>query len=723
MKATVPFLRSVFAKRIFGLFILCALLPIGCLAFLSLREMSRNLKEQSHKHLHQAGKQISVSVLEGFSFLRTEMEVLALSYGSHPGKSIGDAGKKMPEPRQTRFLGLTFFPEESGAETVFGTPCLPPLRTEALRNHLASGQAAIFVQRVFGAPSRVHMALAPRGMMAGRGFWVGEIHPKHLRGIVENALPAQIDVTLLDSSGEEVYSSRLLPKTVVERVGAVVGQTSSGRFEWDREGDSLLVNYRSIFLKVVFLSEDWIVIASQSKADAYAPMTTLTRTFVLIAVLTILVVSLLSIGQIRRSLVPLVKLREGTQNISRGDFESRVEIKSGDEFEELANSFNLMSERLKKEFHGLTETGRIVRSVLTGLEKEKIVKTVLSNMQSVVPCDKVALFLIDSSGNGAARIYTDGSGSKNPADPRQTPAMFTPEELQRLKTTDGSLIVESGDEFLRLLAPISGNGALRFVLLPLLHKESLAGVLAMGYGPGSKQVREDLLRARQIGDQVVVGLANAGLLEELAQFNRGAMTALARAVDAKSPWTLGHSERVTALSLAIGRGMGLTAKELEMLQRGGMLHDIGKIGIPGSILDKPEKLTAKEFAMIQEHPEKGARILEPIPAFQNIIPIVTQHHERFDGKGYPRGLSGEAISLGARILAVADVYDALTSDRPYRVALRPEEAFSYVVENAGMQFDPAVTKTFRNIIPREEAMSIFRKDRPVSISNYVAITK
>lgn len=715
-------MRSVVAKRIIGLFILCALLPIGCLAFLSIREMSRNLKEQSHQHLHQANKQIGFAVLEGFSFLRAEMEALVLSYGSHIGKSTGDAGEEMPKLGQNRFLGLTFFPEGSGAETVFGTPCLPPPRTEALRKHLASGQAAIFVQRVSGAPSRVHMALASRGIMARRGFWVGEIHPMHLREIVERALPAQGDVTLLDSSGEVVYSSRLLPKTVVERVGAVVGQISSGQFEWDGEGEPLLVHYRLVFLKVNYLAENWIVIASQSKADAFAPVTNITRTFVLIAALTILVVSLFSIGQIRRSLVPLAKLKEGTQNISRGDFESRVEVKSGDEFEELANSFNIMSERLRREFHALTETGRIVRSVLTGLKKEKIVKTVLSNMQSVVPCDKIALFLIDSGGNGTAHIYTDGSGSGNPADPRQTPVVFTPEELQKLETTGGSPIVESGNEFLRLLAPISGNGVLRFVLLPLLNKDSLVGVLALGYGPGSKQVREDLLRARQIGDQVVVALDNAGLLEELAQFNRGAMTALARAVDAKSPWTLGHSERVTALSLLIGRGMGLTAKELEMLQRGGMLHDIGKIGIPGSILDKPEKLTAKEFAMIQEHPEKGACILEPIPAFQEIIPIVMQHHERFDGKGYPRGLSGEAISLGARILAVADVYEALTSDRPYRVAIRPEEAFAYVVENAGTQFDLAVVANFRNIYLREEATSTFRNARPGTIADHETIT-
>ncbi|NNG47980.1 MAG: HD domain-containing protein [Deltaproteobacteria bacterium] len=278
------------------------------------------------------------------------------------------------------------------------------------------------------------------------------------------------------------------------------------------------------------------------------------------------------------------------------------------------------------------------------------------------------------------------------------------------------MIVEPGRDFQGLLSSLSGNGARRFVLLPLLHKKQLAGVLAMGIGGESGQAKEDLLRARQIADQVAVALANAGLLEELAQSNWGAMTALARTVDTKSPWTAGHSERVTELALKIGREMGLTAKELDLLHRGGLLHDVGKIGVPGKILDKPDKLTSEEFAMIREHPEKGSRILEPIPAFRDVIPIVSQHHEKFDGKGYPGGLSGEQISLGARILAVADVYDALAADRPYRPAFPPDMVHAIIDKSTGTHFDPVVVQAFQKIISPVEAENISCEDRPATFS-------
>lgn len=703
-------MRTGVAKRIFGIFIVCALLPIGCLAFFSLREMAGNLEEKSYQQRHQTNKQIAFSLIEGFSVLRAEMEVLALSYGSHRGKPAGDAGKEMPNPWKPRFSGLTFFPEGSGAETVFGTPCPPHPRTEALRNHLESGQAAIFVQRAIGAPSRVLMALAPGGMLGGRGVWVGEVHPKYLRDIVEQSLPAQVDVTLLDSGGEVVYNSRPLPKPVVRRVGRVAPQISPGQFEWVEEGDPLFVNYRTIFLKLVYFEEDWIVIASQSKADAFAPLTRMTTTFLLVTVLTVLVVTLFSIVQIRRNLVPLAKLKEGTRKIRGGDFESRIEVHSGDEFEELAHSFNRMTERLGKEFHALNETGRIVRSVLTGLERETIVKTVLGNLRTVIPCETVGISLMEPGGNGAARTYVEGSGTGESADLQHTAAVLAPEESQRLRMTDGSLVVESGDGFQGLLSPLSGHGFRTFVLLPILCKEKMAGVLAMGYGKGTARAREDILRARQIADQVAVALDNTGLIEELAVLNLGAMTALARAVDAKSHWTAGHSERVTALSMRIGRAMGMAPWELNGLQRGGLLHDLGKIGVPGTILDKSEKLTEEEFATIMEHPEKGIRILEPIPAFRDIIPIVAQHHEWVNGRGYPRGLSGDGISRGARIVAVADVYDALTSDRPYRSGWLPERALSYIEENAGVQFDPEVVEAFRDLFSAGDTVVCIRRD-------------
>jgi putative nucleotidyltransferase with HDIG domain len=189
--------------------------------------------------------------------------------------------------------------------------------------------------------------------------------------------------------------------------------------------------------------------------------------------------------------------------------------------------------------------------------------------------------------------------------------------------------------------------------------------------------------------------------KRLDRLNRGTLTALARSIDAKSPWTAGHSERVTHLALKIGRVLGLARRQLVNLQQAGLLHDIGKIGIPASILDKPGKLTDQEYRIIYEHPEKGAKILQPIEEYTEVIPMAMQHHEWFNGKGYPDGFSGEEISFGARILAVGDVFDALTSDRPYRDGIPIEIAADMIREGSGTQFDPKVVNAFLKLLVEE----------------------
>ena len=177
----------------------------------------------------------------------------------------------------------------------------------------------------------------------------------------------------------------------------------------------------------------------------------------------------------------------------------------------------------------------------------------------------------------------------------------------------------------------------------------------------------------------------------------GTLTALARAIDAKSAWTAGHSERVTNLALKLGHALGLTERDLQILQRGGLLHDIGKIGTPASVLDKSSELEPGEMRIMQEHVNIGVRILEPVPCFGEILPVVAQHHEWFDGSGYPAGLAGKNIGLHARILAVADVYDAITSDRPYRKGLTQPQALEILQQKSGTQFDPMVIETLMRL--------------------------
>ena len=166
--------------------------------------------------------------------------------------------------------------------------------------------------------------------------------------------------------------------------------------------------------------------------------------------------------------------------------------------------------------------------------------------------------------------------------------------------------------------------------------------------------------------------------------------ALTAALEAKDTYTEGHSQRVGDYAVAIAREMGLRERQVQLLRSGAVFHDIGKIGVPDSILQKPGPLTPEERAVIQQHPEKGVRILKNLDGYEQIIPLVLHHHEFYDGRGYPGGTKGDDIPLVVYILGVADAYDAITSDRPYRAGRTPREAARILREEAGKQFHPDV---------------------------------
>ena len=172
---------------------------------------------------------------------------------------------------------------------------------------------------------------------------------------------------------------------------------------------------------------------------------------------------------------------------------------------------------------------------------------------------------------------------------------------------------------------------------------------------------------------------------------------LSRAIESRDPYTRGHSARVTALAEAVARWIGWSDEQLRSLQVGGPLHDIGKLSVATRILRKPGPLTAEERYEIEAHPEAGARLIEPIESARCALPYVLYHHERWDGAGYPRGLAGSAIPLEARLLAIADAFDAMTSQRPYRRALDDAHALTEVDRCAGAQFDPEVARAFLEV--------------------------
>ena len=187
------------------------------------------------------------------------------------------------------------------------------------------------------------------------------------------------------------------------------------------------------------------------------------------------------------------------------------------------------------------------------------------------------------------------------------------------------------------------------------------------------------------------------MLEALYQNYRATLRALAGALEARDVETAGHSDRVVAYSLRLGRELGLAHKELIALEQGALLHDIGKIGVRDSILLKSGALTPTEWLEMREHINFGLRIIDGIDFLSGAAPVVGSHHERYDGSGYPSGLSGDSIHINARIFAVADAFDAITSDRPYRRSAPYETARDEIVANSGRHFDPSVVKAFLSV--------------------------
>lgn len=244
--------------------------------------------------------------------------------------------------------------------------------------------------------------------------------------------------------------------------------------------------------------------------------------------------------------------------------------------------------------------------------------------------------------------------------------------------------------------PYLGNS---FVCVPLLIKGLAIGALNVtvkNTGTPFNNRDEELLV--NVARMAAIAFQNSHLHEQIQQDYLKTMMTLAVILDARDPYTKRHSENVTRYSVAIAKEMGFSSAQVETIRRSALLHDIGKIGIRDVILLKPGKLSPEEFEQIKVHPVKSQEIVSSLPFLKEVAGLVRHHHERFDGKGYPDGKSGEDIELGARIMAVSDTFDAMTTDRPYRKRLPLDQAVEELIRCKGTQFDPRVVDHFIAIL-------------------------
>jgi HD-GYP domain-containing protein (c-di-GMP phosphodiesterase class II) len=237
------------------------------------------------------------------------------------------------------------------------------------------------------------------------------------------------------------------------------------------------------------------------------------------------------------------------------------------------------------------------------------------------------------------------------------------------------------------------------ICAPLMVMDEIIGTISVvNKKDHSRFYSSELEMLTTIAAQAAIAIKNATLYEEQQQTYLNTIQALVTAIEASDSYTKGHSERVTRYSVEIGRRLNLASDRLQILERAAILHDIGKIGIDLSLLHKEGKLSAHDVQELQSHPAIGMKILEPIDFLKDVRTCIGQHHERYDGMGYPNRIKTCDQLVESRVIGVADAFDAMTSDRPYRKALTLEVAISELAENAGTQFDPEIVKVFINIL-------------------------
>ena len=509
MKFEPRFLRSKVGRRIVLLFVLCALLPIGGVAVVSFTQVTNQLNEQSRQRLREASKSKGMAILERLQLLELALRMMASNLSTGSDNPVEWSSQGIDENLTQRFKRMTMLTDSGQRTALLGSPVdLPREFTEEERRHLVTGQSLLILQSPSDLPLGVLMIQALDPMNLPQGSLVAEIDTEYLWGL-EGMSPLE-ELSVLDSSNRVLFSSTGSPEPFLPQVSEGLEGSNTGHFQWQDQDTDYMASYWSVFLKARFFAAPWTVVMSESKADVLAPLADFQRMFPLVLLMSFWVVLLLSLIQIRRSLVPLEKLQEGTRRIALRDFDSRVNVTSGDEFQELATSFNAMATRLGQQFNTLSMVNEIDRAILSALDTEQVAATLLSRMHEILPCDSVSVTFLNVNGAQAARTYV----AKALGVKQVVTGELTPEEIQTLHNHRDSVIIPVDTRLPHYLSPLAEQGMKSISVLPVFVKDELSGIISLGHLAASAHSEEDLRYGRQVADQVAVALTNAGLVHE-----------------------------------------------------------------------------------------------------------------------------------------------------------------------------------------------------------------
>ncbi|PKK91628.1 MAG: hypothetical protein CVV64_02865 [Candidatus Wallbacteria bacterium HGW-Wallbacteria-1] len=375
------------------------------------------------------------------------------------------------------------------------------------------------------------------------------------------------------------------------------------------------------------------------------------------------------------------------------------------EFQEIRHAFDEMAEQniaVQKDREILLSIGKISGIISSITDIRALLGSILEATVNVFKADHGFIMLARNPDKKLVPVL--GRNYLNRSITSEEVTLSGSIATETVKTRKAVLTVDAArDPRFMANQSIVMNNINQVMCAPMISATDCAGAIYIEIRDSKREpfTPQSLEHLQIFANQAAVALENARLYGRIHKLYMSTIEALATALEYKDPYTKGHSKRVQQYSVALAQEMGLDRKQIETLEYAALLHDIGKIGIADSILKKAATLSEDEYKMIREHPQMGAKLMEPVQLLLDKIPSVRHHHEKWNGSGYPDGLSGDKIPLLARIIAVADTFDAMTSKRSYRDAMTPLRAKEEIQKNSGTQFDPEVVEVFNKIFDRK----------------------
>ncbi len=372
-----------------------------------------------------------------------------------------------------------------------------------------------------------------------------------------------------------------------------------------------------------------------------------------------------------------------------------------EKFDQLAK----LNDELNLKLTMLKAINTATRAIVSVSDPRKVLEQTMKPIVEVFGFDRAMIMLVNPTGEYLEYSFGVGESTAAMEKLRSYRIPLTRDQnlmVRVLKRRKPVLIRDAKSAGLnptnRILADFRPSS---FIVCPLIAEDRTIGILgADRRGDQMRLTSNDAEFLSIFANNIATALQRARLDEELKDSYVSSVAALVKAIEEKDTYTKGHSERVSTMAVQLAGILGLSQGEMEYLRLGSILHDVGKIGIPESIVRSPKGLTKAEYKIIQKHPLKGVEILHPITFMRDHMYLVRNHHEKWDGSGYPDGLAGDDIPLGAQIVSVADVYDAMTSDRPYRRGWPPRQALREIQKNAGTQFSRRIVDAFEGLFDR-----------------------